>query len=141
MKTKILILFLTLAIVFGMTGCIELPENEIVVGDFVYYDDYYNGYTFYTVADHAIDKEVFYIPDEVEGQTLTVLGMRNIAPTMLFRLAQKDLLMLPLVVIYMYYHIHIINAFNSVIWGMIAWQPTSRLCSITKTIQTKGTSS
>ena len=79
MKTKILILFLTLAIVFGMTGCFELPENKIVVGDFVYYDDYYNGYTFYTVADHAIDKEVFYIPDEVEGQTLKVLGLRNIA--------------------------------------------------------------
>jgi len=79
MKTKILILFLTLAIVFGMTGCFKLPENKIVVGDFVYYDDYYKGYTFYTVADHAIDKEVFYIPDEVEGQTLKVLGLRNIA--------------------------------------------------------------
>jgi len=79
MKTKILILFLTLAIVFGMTGCFKLPENKIVVGDFVYYDDYYKGYTFYTVADHAIDKEIFYIPDEVEGQPLKVLGMSNIA--------------------------------------------------------------
>ena len=78
MKTKVLLILIVLAMAISASGCTSEVPRYCEFGDFVYSNDYYNGYTLFTVADSAIDKEVLYIPDEVNGQTLKVLGSQPI---------------------------------------------------------------